>query len=54
MVFIQEIIYEKKDEVFVINLDEYKSIGSQWMSLYVNYNNVTYFGRFGVEHHVKR
>ena len=50
MVFIQGIIYEKKDELFVINLDEYKSIGSHWISLYVNYNNVTYFGSFGVEH----
>ena len=39
-----------KDEAHVINLDEYKSIGSHWIALYVNDNNVTYFNSFGVEH----
>ena len=33
-----------------MNLDEYKSIGSHSISLYVNDNNVTYFDSFGVEH----
>ena len=33
-----------------MNLDEYRSIGTHWISLYVNGNNVTYFGNFGVEH----
>ena len=28
-----------KDEVYVINLDEYKSIGTPWIALYVNGNN---------------
>ena len=31
-----------KDEAYVTNLDEYKSIGSHWNALYVN-NNVTYY-----------
>ena len=35
---------------YVINLDEYKSVGSHWIALYVNAKNVTYFGSFGVEH----
>ena len=43
MVFIQDIIYLKKDRAYIINLDEYKSLGTQWIALYVNGNNVTYF-----------
>ena len=35
---------------YVINLDEYKSIGIHWIALYLNAENVTYFGSFGVEH----
>ena len=38
-----------KDETCVINLDDYKSIGTHWMALYVNNNGVTYFGSFSVE-----
>ena len=34
----------------MINLDEYKSIGTHWIALYVNGNNVKYFDSFGVEH----
>ena len=33
----------------MINLDEYKSIGTHWIVLYVNTENVTYFDGFGVE-----
>ena len=32
----------------MINLDEYKSIGTYWIALYVN-DDVTYFDSFGVE-----
>ena len=32
------------------NLEEYESIGTQWIALYVNRYNVTYFYGFGVEH----
>ena len=39
-----------KVEAYVINLDEYKSIGTHWIVLYVNDNNVTYFYSFRVEH----
>ena len=28
-----------KDGVHIINLDEYKSIGTQWVALYVSGNN---------------
>ena len=34
----------------MINLDEYKLIGTHWISLYVNGNHVIYFDSFGVEH----
>ena len=38
-----------KDGAYVINLDEYKSIGIYWIALYVNGDNATYFDSFGVE-----
>ena len=37
------------DVAFIINLDEYESIETHWIDLYVNDNNVTYFDSFGVE-----
>ena len=39
-----------KDRAYVINLDESKSIGTHWIALYVNGNNVIYFYSFGLEH----
>ena len=38
-----------KDGAYIINLDEYKSAGTHWIALNVNYSNVTYFDSFGVE-----
>ena len=35
-----------KDEVYLMNLDELKSIGNHWIALYVNDNNVIYFDSF--------
>ena len=34
----------------VINLDEYKSIGTHWIALCMNGDNVTYFNSFWVEY----
>ena len=31
-----------KDGAYAINLDEYKSIGTRWIALYVNTNNIVY------------
>ena len=31
-----------KDGAYVTNLDEFKSIGTHWIALYVNAENVTY------------
>ena len=35
--------------MYVINLDELKSIGTDWIALYLYGNNVAYFDSFGVE-----
>ena len=39
-----------KDGAYIINLDEYSDIGTHWIALWVNNNDVTYFDSFGVEH----
>ena len=39
--FIQEIIYLKKDGAYVINLDEYKLIETRSIALFINGDNVT-------------
>ena len=35
---------------YVIHIDEYKSIGTRWIALYVNTDNATYFDSFGVDY----
>ena len=35
---------------YIINLDEYSDIGTHWVALHVNNNDVTYFDSLGVEH----
>ena len=39
-----------KDGAYVINLDECSDTATHWVALYVQNNNVTYFGSFGIEH----
>ena len=39
-----------KDGAYIINPDEYSDIGTHWVALWVNINNVTYFDSFGVQH----
>ena len=41
---------ETKDGTNIINLDEYSDIGTHWVILYVQNNDVTYFDSFGVKH----
>ena len=38
------------DWTYVINLDEFKSISTHWIALYVNGDNKIHFDSFGVEH----
>ena len=45
---------EIKDRANAINLDEYKSIGNHWVTLYVKENNIAYFDSFGVENVPKK
>ena len=40
---------EIQDGTYIINLDEYESVGTHCIALHVN-NNVTYFNSFGFEH----
>ena len=35
-----------KDGTYSINLDEFKSVGTHWINLYVNGNNEIYFNSF--------
>ena len=39
-----------KNGAYVINLDEYLDIGTNWVALHVNNNTIIYFDSFGVEH----
>ena len=39
-----------KNGAYVINLDEYRDIGTHWIALYVNNKAITYFDSFRVEH----
>ena len=39
-----------KDGAYIINLDEHESIGTHWIALYVNAENVKYFDSFWVEY----
>ena len=39
-----------KDGAYVINLDEYADIGTNWIALICNRNQIVCFDIFGVEH----
>ena len=38
-----------KDGTYVINLDEYADVGTHWIALFCNRNEIVYFNSFGVE-----
>ena len=42
-----------KDGTYVINLDKYEPMGTHWIVLYVNGDNVAHFDSLGVEHITK-
>ena len=42
-----------KDGAYIINLDEYADVGTHWIALFCNKNNIIYFDSFGVEHILK-
>ena len=39
-----------KVRAYVINLDEYADVGTHWITLFCNKNEMVYFDNFGVEH----
>ena len=39
-----------KDGAYAINLDEYTDVGTHWITLFCNRNEVVYFDSFVVEH----
>ena len=49
-VYSRDILSRIKDGEYIINLDECSDIGTHWVALHVNNNDVTYFDSFGVEH----
>ena len=38
------------DVAYLISLDEYADVGTHWMALFCNKNQIAYFNSFGVEH----
>ena len=38
------------DGTYVINLDEHADVGTHWIALFCNRNEIVYFDSFGVEH----
>ena len=39
-----------KDGTYVINLHQYADVGTHWIALFCNRNEIFYFDIFGVEH----
>ena len=52
-VYLRNNLPKIKNGTYVINFDEFKSIGTLWIALYVNGKNIVYFDSFGVEHIAK-
>ena len=46
----KDYLFKRKDGAYIKNLDKYESIGTHWIALYVNTENVTYIDSFGVEY----
>ena len=53
-IFTRDNLQKIKDGTYIINLDEYSDIGTNWVALWVDNNNVTYFDSFGVKHILKK
>ena len=39
-----------KDGAYLTTLDEYADVGTRWIALFFNRNEIVYFNSFGVEH----
>ena len=49
-VYARDTLSKIKDGAYIINLDKYESIGTHWIALFVNAENVKYFDSFRVEY----
>ena len=49
-VYSRDNLHKIKDETYVVNLDEYESVETHWITLYLNGDKVTYFHSIGVEY----
>ena len=47
-IYLRNNLSKIKDGAYIINLDEYESITTYWIALYVNAKKVTYFDSLGV------
>ena len=47
--FVRNNLPKIKNEVYAINLDEFKSIGTHWIALYANANTILHFDSLEVE-----
>ena len=45
-VYSKDNLYKIKDEVYVVNLADFESVGTNWIELYVNGEKVVYFDSF--------
>ena len=41
---------KKKDETYIIDLNEYVDVGTHWIALFCNRSVIVYFDSFGVEY----
>ena len=48
-VYVRDKLPKMNDVAYVIDFDQYKSIGTHWIVFYVNDNNVKYFDSLRVE-----
>ena len=49
-VYLRNNLTKIKDGAYITNLGKQESIGTHWIALYINVENVTYFDSFGAEH----
>ena len=49
-VYLRNNLPKIKDEIYVINITQYKLRRTHWLAWYVNSDNVTYSNIFGVEY----
>ena len=53
-IYLRKSLYKIKDGANIVNLDDYESLETYWITLYVNAKNITYFDSFWVENISKK